>query len=196
MQKSLLLLSLALCVALAACGRSQPTRFYVLENAHDPVRADTLPARDLRVARVNVPEYLDRNGMVSRVPGGAELQVSQFHAWAEPLAVGVRRLLQEGLAAPLLAVGINVPAAGEELPAAYTLLVDILRLDGGFEAAAELEARWTLRSGDDILGRGAYADREPLQGASYAALAAAQSRLVQRMTAHLAERLPALLRKK
>ncbi len=197
MHRPLLLFPLVLFLLLAACGRSAPTRYYLLESAHTPMQADALPAANLRVAQVTVPDYLDRNGIVSRADGSPELVVSQFHAWAEPVAVGVRRLLQEGLSAPLLAAGVNVPAPGDDAAADYILFVDVQRLDGDFNANAVLEARWTLRdSRDKALGKGAYADREAVSGVGYDVLAAAESRMLRRMADHLAQLLPPLLRRK
>lgn len=93
----------ALLTLLTACGRSTPTNYYLLESSLGPVQADGLPAKSLRVAQVSVPEYLDRSGIVSRVDGQTQLIVAQFHAWAEPVSNGVRRVIQEVLTPPLLA---------------------------------------------------------------------------------------------
>lgn len=197
MQRKVLLLSLVLLTLLSGCARSTPTRYYLLESALDPVKADTLPSKNLRVAQVTVPDYLDRNSIVSRVNGETELVVSQFHAWAEPVGHGVRRVVQEVLTPPLLAVGLNVLAAGDDTRADYVLLVDLQRLDGNFDSKAVLEARWTLKNRhDDVIARGIYADVEPVEGKTYDVLTAAESRMVRRMGEHLAARLPVLTRGK
>ena len=197
MPHKILLLSLALLVLLCGCGRSTPTRYYLLESALGPVKTDSLPSKTLRVAQVTVPDYLDRNSIVSRVNGQTELIVSQFHAWAEPVGHGVRRVVQEVLTAPMLAAGFNVLAAGDDTRADYVLLVDVQRLDGNFDANAVLEARWTLKNRhDDVLARGIYADAEPVNGKTYDALTAAESTMVRRMAEHMASRLPALTRGK
>ena len=197
MQRKILLLSLVLLTLLSGCARSTPTRYYLLESALDPVKADTLPTKNLRVAQVTVPDYLDRNSIVSRVNGETELVVSQFHAWAEPVGHGVRRVVQEVLTPPLLAVGLNVLAPGDDTRADYVLLVDLQRLDGNFDSKAVLEARWTLKNRhDDVIARGIYADAEPVVGKTYDVLTAAESRMVRRMGEHLAARLPVLTRGK
>lgn len=196
MKRQMVFLLCLVCL-LSACGRSAPTRYYLLESGHTPLQADSLPAKSLRIAQVSVPEYLDRNGIVSRVHGSAELLVSDFHAWAEPVAVGVRRLVQEGLSAPLLAEGINVPAPADEAPADYTLYLDVQRLDGDFHSEAVLEARWTLRNREErVLSKGIYADKEAVVGNNYDVLVQAQSRMLHRMIAHLAQRLPTFLRRR
>ena len=197
MLRNILFLSLALLVLLCGCGRSTPTRYYLLESALGSVKADSLPSKTLRVAQVSVPDYLDRNSIVSRINGQTELIVSQFHAWAEPVGHGVRRVVQEVLTAPMLAAGFNVLASGDDTRADYVLLVDVQRLDGNFDANAVLEARWTLENRhEDVLARGIYADAEPVNGETYDALTAAESLMVRRMAEHLAARLPALTRGK
>lgn len=195
MQRILLLFSLVPLVFLCACGRSAPTRYYLLESGLQPVKADSLPQKNLRLAQVSVPEYLDRTNIVCRVNDATQLVVSQFHAWAEPVPNGVRRVMQEVLTPPLLAAGVNVLAPADDTRADYVLLVDVQRLDGNFNANAVLEARWTLRGkNDDVLARGIYADTEPVPGNTYDVLTAAESRMVRRMAAHLAIQLPQRMR--
>ena len=197
MQRNILILSLVLLALLSGCGRSTPTRYYLLESALDPVKADSLPSKNLRVAQVTVPDYLDRNSIVSRVNGQTELVVSQFHAWAEPVAHGVRRVVQEVLTPPMLAAGFNVLAAGDDTRADYVLLIDLQRLDGNFDSTAVLETRWTLKNRhDDVIARGIYADAEAVNGKTYDTLTTAESRMVRRMAEHLGNRLPELTRSK
>ncbi|MFT4302409.1 MAG: PqiC family protein [Desulfovibrio sp.] len=193
MQRRILYTFLALTVLLAACGRSTPTNYYLLESRLAPVSADSLPSKSLRVAPVNVPEYLDRDGIVSRVGESTQLIVAQFHSWGEPLSHGVRRVTREVLTRPMLQNGVNVLPAGDESTADYVLYLDIQRLDGNFEQKAVLDVRWTLRNKfNDVLARGIFVDEETVAGKGYDILTAAESRLVQKMAEHLAQRLPGL----
>lgn len=194
MSRPLLYLAVALLGLLAACGRSTPSNYYLLESGQPPLEAQSLPGKSLRVARVNVPEYLDRNGIVSRVQGETRIIVAEFHLWAEPLSQGVRRVTRETLTPPLLAAGVTVLPEGDETRGDYTLLLDVQRLDANFDAKAVLEARWTLTGGDAILGRGIYAAEEMVQGKTYTLLVDAESRLVRRMAEHLSEKLPPLIK--
>ena len=193
MQRRILYTFLALTVLLAACGRSTPTNYYLLESRLTPVSADSLPTKSLRVAPVNVPEYLDRDGIVSRVGESTQLIVAQFHSWGEPLSHGVRRVTREVLTRPMLQSGVNVLPAGDESTADYVLYLDIQRLDGNFDQKAVLDVRWTLRNKfNEVLARGIVVDEETVAGKGYDVLTAAESRLVQRMAEHLAQRLPGL----
>ena len=191
MQRYALYTLMAFVVLMAACSRSTPTNYYLLESRLTPVSAESLPGKSLRVAPVTVPEYLDRDGIVSRVGESTQLVVAQFHSWAEPLSHGVRRVTREVLTRPMLDNGINVLPAGDESTADYVLYLDVQRLDGNFDQQAVLDVRWTLRSKyNDVLARGIYVDEEDVAGKSYDILTAAESRMVQRMAEHLTQRLP------
>lgn len=197
MQRHITILSFVLVMLLAACGRSVPTRYYLLESAEEPVNADSLPTRSLRVAHVTVPEYLDRNGIICRSAGTTELMISQFHVWAEPVGKGVRRVVQEVLTRPLLTAGITVLAPADEAVGDFVLLVDVQRMDGNFTENAVLEARWMLKNRySDILAQGIYTDTEPVNDATYDSLVSVESRLVRRMAENLAQHLPRLMREK
>ncbi|MDR2850498.1 MAG: PqiC family protein [Desulfovibrio sp.] len=185
-----------LLLSLAACGRSVPDTCYLLESAVPPLVVDQLPACSLRIARVSLPEYLDRRGIVSRSDGQGRLEIAQFHVWAEPLDQNVRRVVQEGLMPLLLSKGITVQSTGDETAGDFTLLLDVRRLDGAVGGMAVLQMQWTFKNKrDDILGRGMYADEEPVSGNDHGALVFAQSRLVRHMTEHLAKVLVPLLEK-
>ncbi len=187
---ALLLLSILLLCSLTACGHSVPTAFYALESASGPAQADTLPERTLRIARVAMPAYLDRNGIVSRSKGRSRIDVGTVHVWAEPLAYGIARVRNEELTAPLLAKGLAVLPAASEDKADYTLYVDLLRLDGGLGHVTELAAHWTVERADgERMGKGLFAARDDALSGSYEDMAAAQSRLVQQLAAYLARRI-------
>ena len=68
------------------------------------------------------------------------------------------------------------------------LAVALERLDGDTPGTARLQARWQLSRGGEALDRGIYAASEDA-GMSSASLVAAQSRLLQGLGEHLAERL-------
>lgn len=191
MQRYALYTLLTFIILLAACSRSTPTNYYLLESRLAPVSAESLPGKSLRVAPVSVPEYLDRDGIVSRVGESTQLVVAQFHSWAEPLSHGVRRVTREVLTRPMLDNGVNVLPAGDESTADYILYLDVQRLDGNFDEKAVLDVRWTLRNKyNDVLARGIYVDEENVNGKTYDTLTAAESRMVQRMAEHLTQRLP------
>ncbi|MDR3320682.1 MAG: PqiC family protein [Desulfovibrio sp.] len=188
----LVLLTAFLLLQLAGCARSMPTEYYLLESSAKPVQTDSLPEKTLRVARVAVPEYLDRSGIVSRIDGQSRLVVAQFHIWAEPLSQGVRRVVREALAPLLFASGINVQRT-EDGGGDLVLFLDVERFDGAIGGKARTELRWTLKNRRDVvLGQGSHAEDEPVQGKEYADLVRAQSILISRFAVRFAGLLPSL----
>lgn len=176
---------------LCACGRSTPTRYYLLESALGALKTDSMPGRTLRVAQVEAPGYLNRNNIVSRVPGQTELILAEFHLWAEPVSNGVRRVVEEVLTEPMLKSGVNVLPAGTEEHGDYVLLIDLQRLDGNFDQKAVLESRWTLLDKTDKpIASGIYSDEQMVPGATYDILVAMESALVRNFGKFLALELP------
>ncbi|MDE7371843.1 MAG: PqiC family protein, partial [Desulfovibrio sp.] len=163
----LALLALGL-AALAGCGRSTPTNYYLLESGMPPVTVDDLPPATLRVAMVEVPSYLNRNNIVSRVAGETRLILAEFHLWAEPVSNGVRRVVEETLTPPLLEAGVTVLPTGPANGGDYVLLIDVQRLDGNFNEKAVLESRWTLLDKKEAqLADGIFAAEEMVEGNDY-----------------------------
>ncbi len=194
MMKLPIFILLALC--LTGCGRSTPTRYYLLESSLGPIQADSLPAKSLRVAQVETPSYLNRNNIVSRVKNETQLILAEFHLWAEPVSNGVRRVVGEVLTGPMLKNGINVLPFGTEEKGDYVLLIDVQRLDGNFNEKAVLETRWTLLDrNDNPVSRGIFSAQEMVPGADYDVLVGAESRLVRNFGKYLAGRLPPLMQR-
>ena len=70
------------------------------------------------------------------------------------------------------------------VPIDYQVTVDVVRCDGRLGDAAELEARWSIFKGPGkkLLKMSRSSIREPVTGADYAALVAAQSRAVAKLS--------------
>lgn len=178
----LLILSLA-----AGCARSIPASYYLLDSGEPPFNAENLPAQSLRLADVSLPDYLDRKDIVRRRSGDTHLDVAAVHQWAEPLDKGLRRALREILTPRLARAGCALLPEGEarDVP---SLMVDIQRFDGDFDADAHLSARWQLRGADGgILAQGVHSASLPA-GPDYASLTRALSSLARGLGEHLAGR--------
>lgn len=193
MTKHIMLLLAA--ISLCACARSSPTNYYLLESSLGPLQANNVPARTLRVAQVEVPGYLNRNNIVSRVDGQTRLILAEFHLWAEPVSAGVRRVVEEILTRPMLDAGVYVLPAGTASGGDYVLLLDVQRLDGNFNEKAVLECHWTLLDANErAMERGIFSAEEMVAGADYNILVGAESKLLKDLGQYLSERLPGLIR--
>lgn len=140
--RPLLLPVLALAILAAGCG-SKPSSYYMLREDTQPLRVESLPTTTLAVSAVNIPEYLNRRGVVIRSHEGSILTVPMFNVWAESLDTAVQRVVASRLAAPLLEQGISViPTQDAHSTPAYAVVIDLIRLDASDDGTICLEARW------------------------------------------------------
>lgn len=192
MKKALFLFAI---LALCGCGRSTPTNYYLLESMTPAIQADSLPKTTLRVAQVSTADYLNRNNIISRVQDQTKLIVAEFHLWVEPVASGVRRVVEEVLAEPLRQNGICLLPSATEERGTHVLLLDVQRLDGNFNENAVLECWWTLLDrSDSPVARGKFVADELVAGADYNILVKTESLLVRKMAEFLAGQLPKYIR--
>lgn len=195
------LLLLLLTLALSACGRSQPTNYYLLQSSAAPVADASLPRTTLGIVGVNLPEYLDQAGIVLLDEKGALVHVPQFNKWAENLDSGAARLLRRSLTPVLLQKGITVLASEDTRVAArYGVIIDIVRLEAVTDGNVALEARWTLidPAANRVLARGSFARGEKIDMPEigsremFDAVVASESRLLESFGASLGARLAGL----
>ena len=99
--------ALALCMGLAACGHSDPTRFFTLD-ALPPTAPTAYAGPPLRVRAVHIPPALDRAELARETSPG-EVSVDDFAHWAAPLGQTARQVLTEDLAARLPSGEIGPP---------------------------------------------------------------------------------------
>jgi uncharacterized lipoprotein YmbA len=133
-------LVLVLVLVLAGCGSSPRSNYYLLSPlaAHAP--AGQSPA--LGVGPVEIPEYLDRNGLVY-LSGANRLQVAGSERWAEPLEDGVRRVVGLNLASLLDTENLSYfPWPAAHAPD-YAVRVNVLALEAD-DRQATLIAKWLL----------------------------------------------------
>ena len=176
---------------LSACGKSIPTNYYTLLSRAETETTDKLPKSTLRIARVAIPQYLERESIAVRKEDHVQLAVDSIHLWAEPLSDGIRRVLQREMTPPLLRRGLTVLPLASEESGTYTLLVDILRLDGEFTRSVDFAAQWSLVESrtNTVLDDGIFTAQEELRTSSYQDLVLAESTLIRSLSAHILDRI-------
>jgi len=88
---------LLLVVALGACtGRSPQPTYYTLAANNDAVAVSQMTGA-VDVARVRIPEYIDRPQMVTT--SGVQVNLAQDNRWAEGLAPMMQRKLIQNIGA-------------------------------------------------------------------------------------------------
>jgi uncharacterized lipoprotein YmbA len=121
------------------------SRFYVL----NPLTAKTAPAPPpdptlaLIVFSAEVPDYLDRPQMVTRLPGN-QVGLDEYHRWSEPLDAGLARVLAQDIA--LYADSAHVaafpvpPGFSQE----FEVNVQVVQFDGAPGGDVTLHAQWRI----------------------------------------------------
>ena len=157
---------LLLVFVLTACATPPRESFYTLNAAEPPAVAADAPS--IAVGPVMIPEIVDRPQLVVRL-GPNQVQILEQARWAEPLKIGIARVVAANLAA---ALGARL-AAGRNADADYRVSLDIQRFESPADAVL-IEALWTVISKD---GRrsGRSIAREKIAAKDYSSLAAAHS---------------------
>ena len=132
------------------CGTSQPSHFYLLRAVSAASVSDlseTKPSSlSFGLGPVTLPKYLDRPQIVTKA-GAHEVELAEFHKWAEPLSENMSQVLAENLSAFLSTDQIEQYPWPGSTPVDYQIVVDVLQFDGIRGGEAVLVARWSLLSG-------------------------------------------------
>lgn len=127
------------------CSGSEANRYYLL-NADAP--RDTQCQRtgaglSIGIGPVKIPDYLNRNPIVSRTTGSGVI-LAQFDRWAEPLDSGISRVMAEDLSRLLCAKTVHIFPWKAGTPIDYRVIVDVLRLDGTVGGEVAFDAQWSV----------------------------------------------------
>ena len=180
------------------CANTQPSHFYLLR-ALSPGsvsgQSDTTRSNvSLGLGPITFPQYLDRPQIVTRA-SAHEVELAEFHKWAEPLNENVSHVLAENLSALLSTDRIvQYPWKPSNHPD-YQLSLEVLQFDGTKSQEAVLNVRWTL-VGDDgktVLQKKTSQFSEILQGSDYEDLVEAMSRMLATFSKEIADVIQASL---
>ena len=179
------------------CARTKPSKFYTL-NAAWPESKDVSPQDRgtmlLGVGPVQVPTYMDRPQMVTRVNEN-EVALSEFNRWAEPVSKALPTVLENNLAYLLPGTDISGYNLHQHFQLTHQLVVEIDEFIGTPGGEAVLRVKWMLVELDQkdaypLLYTGIY--RKPTTQPGYEGLAAAMSALMREMAEDMVQRTPAL----
>lgn len=168
----------------AGCAAGPRERFYTLSSA--PPAEATVPATiTVFIASVSVPDAVDRTPMVIRT-GPNQVEIEDFHRWAEPLKAAIPRVLAADLRAELgnARVGIGRFAQGESVD--YRVTVDVRRFESSFGEGATLEAAWSVAGKTGAPVSGVTLAKEAAGSGDHAGIAAAHSRALERLAKEIA----------
>lgn len=191
---------LGVLVALAACGGSPPSRFYLLSPIANPASLRPVAARDknlaLAIGPIALPKHLDRSQFVTRASAN-RIQLAEFDRWAEPLFDNFARVLVENLSGLVGTERIVVHSAARAFPIDYQILIDVSRFEAVSSRNVILVARWRIYhpKSDKILKAMKSTSSQPITGPGYEGMAAAMSIAVGELSRDIAKAINSLKRK-
>ena len=178
-------------ICLGGC-RSQSPRFYTLS----PIQEDQVTAKRKSPAQnaivgigpVKLADYLDQSMLVTRTSDNLAVK-AEFDRWVGSFKDNFINVLADNIGVLLPTERIYLFPWRLSVPIDYQVAVDIVRCDGRLGDAAWLEARWSLFGGPERKLLKTYRSniREPVSGADYAALVAAQSRALAKLSQEIVE---------
>ena len=179
--------ALAACALLAAaCGTAPKESFYTLAGPQAPLPAQLAASPAIFVGPVIVPESVDRTPMVIR-KGANEVDIEDFHRWAEPLKTAIPRVVAETLMRELGTSRVLAARAASGSPVDYRVAIEIQRFDSSLQSGAIVDAYWTItptKGGAAKTGR--TVAQEPAPTPNHAGVAAAHSKALERVAKDIA----------
>jgi uncharacterized lipoprotein YmbA len=179
------------------CGTSQPSHFYLLR-ALSPASASGLSetkqsSLSIGLGPVTFPEYLNRPQIVTKA-SAHEVELAEFHKWAEPLQDNAANVLQENLSALLSTDRILQYPWKRPSLLDYQLSLDVIQFDGTKSQEAVLKVRWALvgEDGETLLVEKTSYFTEPVGGLDYEDFVQAMSRTLDSLSKELADAIKGL----
>ncbi len=174
------------------CAGSPSSTFYLLSSTS--VVQDEAKSTDqggcihLRIARVTIPEYLNRPYIVTRTTEN-NLTLSDDDQWAEPLSDTVARVLAENISQYICTKKISLSPGKASGESDYRVEVEVYRMDGSLGKDAVLDVWWTVSGGaGNIFLRSKKSKfSESVKGNTYSAFVQAQSRILDTFSREIAE---------
>jgi uncharacterized lipoprotein YmbA len=173
--------------ALAGCGSSPPSHFYTLSSGAALERSEAKAQYSVAVGPVKVPDIIDRPQIVTNIAAN-QVQIAELERWAGPLKSEIPRVIAGNLMQLLDGAYVYVYPQNVGFNADYQVLMEVQRFDSTLGDAVTVEALWAVRPAQGgAVKNGRSAVREPMNGNSYDALAAAYSRALTAVSRDIAE---------
>lgn len=144
-------------------------------------------SRIVSIGPVRLPNYVNRLQMVIR-NGSSELEISEFHRWADYPDRLVQQVLEDNLQVLLPRARVVSHPLPAGLKPDVTVTVRFGELIGTADKKMRLRATWTVRSGGEPATERSWQSRisEPISGTGFKALAAAHSRVLEKLCREVA----------
>ena len=172
---------------ITGCASSPKPTYYTLSAPPIPAAITSSNIR-VMVGPVALPDALDQPRLVVQT-GGNEVKLHEYHRWAGSLKNDVGRVVGAKLALDLDISNVWVFSQSTQSHFDYQVLIDVQSLDSRQDDSVLLDMLWTIRSKDPkkepVMGRSLI--REKINGDSFEAIIAAQSKAFAWASADIAQ---------
>lgn len=178
------------------CSSSPRVTYYALESTPAPEtkRVSSSSAKKIlpsvSVETPTVPELVDRLQLVERTHTN-QIEIRQFHRWAEPLKSSIPRLIADNLSRLIESDRISYYPQSMGSDAEFRIFVDFQRFESE-GSAVSIDALWRIRrTADGGQKSGRMRIREMTGGEGYESVVAAYSRALSAVSNDIAQALQA-----
>ena len=197
--------SLLVALVLGGCSSSPKTSYYRLTAEPVPSMPDASSTMRLMVGPVTVPLAMDRPQLVTH-SNSDEVQIHEYQRWAGSLKSEAGRVIASNLARNLDTSNVWNFSQSTQAQFDYQVLIDVQSIESAPGEDVVLDVLWTIRPSTsrtkNLSGANANTDtkqsprivtgrsliREPITGASFDALVAAQSRAFNQVGSDISKR--------
>lgn len=189
--RSLTCLLIIVTIFCCGCVRSPAPRFYTLNSipaGRDlPQRYSSAKDAVIGIGPVKLADYLDQSQVVTRTSDNQVVK-AEFDRWVGPFKDNFINVLADNIGSLLSTERIYLFPWRQSVPIDYQVVLDIVRCDGRLGDAVWLEVRWSIFEGPEkkLLKASRSSIREPMTGAEYGDLVAAQSRALAKLSQEIA----------
>ena len=153
-----------------------------------PQRYSSAKDAVIGIGPVKLADYLDQSQVVTRTSDNQVVK-AEFDRWVGPFKDNFINVLADNIGSLLSTERIYLFPWRQSVPIDYQITVDVVRCDGRLGDAAWLETRWSIFKGPEkkLLKTIRSSISEPVMGADYGDLVAAQSRALAKLSQEIAE---------
>lgn len=179
-------------IALGGCTRSQTPRYYALNQIQEDQatfkRKSSSQKMAIGIGPVKVADYLDQSRLVTRTSDNQVVK-AEYERWIGSFKDDFINVLADNIGSLLPNAGIYLFPWRQAVPVDYQVVLDVVRCDGRLGEDAWLVVRWSVLGGGE--GKKLFKTNrsslcEPVGGADYSDLVAAQSRALAKLSQEIA----------
>jgi len=147
----ILITSISLVFFVSSCsigGKSNPSRFYVLDSSIDSVATGNLNNLSMGIGPFTFPGYINRPQIVTKTET-AELEIAEYDRWAEPIDGMFIRTLTSNIEALTSSNYIVSHPWSRQATLDYRVKAKVIKFENNTKGNALLIVQWGIYKQDD-----------------------------------------------